>query len=157
MIARPPPDHGRPAVPLRWTWRTEKPSGAMSRLMQLSVSVHIHVSAVADPGHQVRGFIYFIFRVARCPVFSRTVRYFGPLFGIRMIVIRTMHVSIVQYFVQPSLTLLMSDIFERATWQPYSHFQWQLPATLTNHRLKVSSGKQQLYSTTNFPLFAGII
>src|SRR6218665_2723747 len=32
-------------------------------------------------------FIYFIFRVARCPVFSRTVRYFGPLSGIRIIVI----------------------------------------------------------------------
>src|SRR6218665_520299 len=44
--------------------------------------------AVADPGRQVRGrFIYFIFRVARCPVFSRTVRYFGPLLDIRMIVI----------------------------------------------------------------------
>ena len=50
-----------------------------------------------------------------------------------------MHVSIVQYFVQPTLTLSMSDIFERATWQPYSHFQWQLQATLTNHRLTVSS------------------
>src|SRR6218665_1837460 len=52
-----------------------------------------------------------------------------------------MHVSIVQYFVQPTLTLSLSDIFERATWQPYSHFQWQHPATLTNHRLQVSSGK----------------
>ena len=31
--------------------------------------------------------MYFIFRVARCPVFSRTVRYFGPLSGIRIIVI----------------------------------------------------------------------
>src|SRR6218665_1009706 len=42
----------------------------------------------------------------------------------------------------------MSGNFERATWQPYSHFQWQLPATLQNHRLKVASRKQQfgLYS-----------
>src|SRR6218665_2043997 len=39
----------------------------------------------------------------------------------------------------------MSGTFERATWQPYSHYQWQLSATLTNHRLKVSSRKQQLY------------
>ena len=30
--------------------------------------------------------MYFIFRVARCPIFIRTVRYFGPLSGIRMIV-----------------------------------------------------------------------
>ena len=47
------------------------------------------MAPVADPGRQVRGgrFIYFILRVARCPVFSWTVRYFGPLFGIRMIVI----------------------------------------------------------------------
>src|SRR6218665_3321086 len=33
---------------------------------------------------------------------------------------------------------------EPPAWQPYSHFQLQLPATLTNHRLKVASRKQPL-------------
>src|SRR6218665_2981347 len=80
--------------------------------------------------------------VARCPIFSRTVRYFGPLSGIRMIVIPdNASVNIVQYFVQPTLTLSMSGIFERATCMAT---QLQLPATLTNHRLKVASRKQPL-------------
>ena len=56
--------------------------------MTAKLSIITSIS-VADPGRQVKvgRFIYFIFRVARCPVFSRTIRYFGPLSDIRMTVI----------------------------------------------------------------------
>jgi len=50
---------------------------------------------------------------ARCPVFNRTVQYFGWLSGIKIIVIpNNMHVSIGQYFVPPTLELPMYGIFE---------------------------------------------
>src|SRR6218665_3601667 len=70
-------------------------------------------------------------------VFSRTVRYFGPLSSVRMIVIPDNASVNSSIFVQPTLTLSMSGNFERATWQPYSQFQWQLPATLQTIDLKL--------------------
>src|SRR6218665_2969171 len=95
---------------------------------------------MADPGRKVRGrFIYFIFMVARCPIFSRTVQYFGPLSGIRMIIIPdNASVNIVQYFVQPTLTLSMSGIFERATCMATLFtLSVATSTTLTNHILKL--------------------
>src|SRR6218665_919617 len=106
--------------------------------MIIVYSVH-NISGGSRSSSKGGRFIYFIFRVARCPVFSRTVRYFAPLSSIRMIVI-------------PDNASVNSSIFcqcpvflrEQPAWQPYSHFKLQLPATLTNHRLKVASRKQPL-------------
>src|SRR6218665_194090 len=59
-------------------------------------------------------------RVARCPVLSQTVRYFGSLSGIKMISDNACPLA--QYFVPPTLALPVSGIFERVTSQPYPIF-----------------------------------
>src|SRR6218665_2520134 len=54
-------------------------------------------------------------RVSRCPVFNRTVRYFGSLSDIKY---RTMYVSIAQYFVPTALELPVSGILREPSDNP---------------------------------------
>ena len=58
-------------------------------------------------------------RVARRPVFNRTVRYFDSLSGIKKMIAIGLPdntcVNIAQYFVLSTLELPVSGIFERAT------------------------------------------
>jgi len=60
----------------------------------------------------------YIHRITRCPVFNRTVRYFGSFSGIKMIVIPDTACVNSSIFLPPTLALSISGIFERATWQP---------------------------------------
>src|SRR6218665_927319 len=58
--------------------------------------------------------------VARCLLFNRTVRYFGFLSGIKMILIPENACVNNSIFCATDIDTVRSGIFERATWQPYT-------------------------------------